>query len=165
MTRSSLVRFLLVIIVLNIAVAVVLGVMNGRSMDRLEQANRDKDAALRSLKSIEAEREGLLDQLTTAKTGAQQRDILQRLLDLEGKDTMLLPPLPGPPGPPGHIGLSGIDGKTGARGEKGDPGIDGRQGEAGPAGAQGEPGVQGPPGEPAPTPTPEPTPTPLIPVP
>lgn len=165
MTHSRTVRILLSLLAVNVVAAVVLGAINTQSMNHLKQANRDKDAALRSLKSIEAEREGLLGQLTTAKTSAQQRDVLQRLLNLEGKDTTLLPPLPGPPGPAGHIGLSGEDGKAGARGEKGDPGIDGRQGEPGPAGAQGEPGVQGPPGEPAPSPTPEPTPTPLVPIP
>lgn len=151
MTRTT--RILLALIAVNVVIAVALAVFNQRNTNRLEQANREKDAALRALSSIEAEREALLAQLATAQTSDQQRSVLQRLLDLEGKDTALLPPLTGPPGPAGPIGLPGESGRPG---EKGAPGPSGAQGEPGPAGPQGEPGTPGP------TPTPSPSPESLI---
>lgn len=148
MTHSRLERILFGVIAILVVVTVLQQVVNERKQNRLEMA-------LESLASVEAREQAVLNQLKTAETAAQKRAALQRLLDLQGENAVLLPPLEGPSGPAGPIGLPGEDGM---RGERGVPGPAGPQGKSGPAGPQGEPGFFN-----DPSPTPSPTPAPVVP--
>lgn len=148
MTHSRLERILFGVIAVLVVVTVLQQVVNERKQNWLEQA-------LESLASTEAREQAVLGQLKTAETAAQKRAALQRLLDLQGENAVLLPPLEGPSGPAGPIGLPGEDGM---RGERGVPGPAGPQGKSGPAGPQGEPGFFN-----DPSPSPSPTPAPVVP--
>lgn len=148
MTHSRLERILFGVIAILVVVTVLQQVVNERKQNRLEMA-------LKRVASTEAREQAVLKQLATAKTNDQKRAALQRLIDLQGENATLLPPLEGPPGPAGPIGLPGVDG---TRGEKGVPGPAGPQGKSGPAGPQGEPGFFN-----DPSPSPSPTPAPVVP--